>query len=375
MVIFFHAVAILLWAGLAWAQKPGEALPPWTPGTLDLHQIHTGRGNALLMKLPNGQTVLVDAGEVPDGPALELGPRRPNASRSAGEWIAEYVKRHTPRLDYLVLTHYHDDHFGGIEAVAKALPIGKLLDRGDDPAPPPYPSVKPFLRWRAEYRSPRETVVPGRRQQFGGTYPDFEIRNVAANGVVWTGQNDEARSVFPANWRQLPADQQPGENHFSIALRLRYGRFDYFTGADLIGTVLDELPAWHDIESPVAKVVGPVDVAVLNHHGWVDTTNSFFLKTLAPQVAILPAWHASHPDHAVLRRLRSPRGPKPDLFTTTLLDAPKAVFRYLGNAFRNTEGHIVVRVAPGGGSFQVIVLDATQEEAPILQVAGPYKCR
>ena len=119
------------------------------------------------------------------------------------------------------------------------------------------------------------------------------------------------------------------ENDFSIAIRIRYGLFDYFSGGDAVGVVLDRKPSWHDLETPIARAVGPVDVLVLNHHGWLDTTNQFFLDTLQPRAVIIPAWHATHPDHGVLRRLISANG-KPDLFITSLLDAPRAVFSYLG---------------------------------------------
>src|SRR5262249_5412633 len=155
---------------------------------------------------------------------------------------------------------------------------------------------------------------------------------------------------FPAGWSALPSADQPAENDFSLALRIRYGRFRYYTGGDLAGVPLDDTPSWRDLETPVAKAVGPVDVAVLNHHGWLDSTNAFFLRTLDPRVVVIPAWHATHPDHSVLRRLRSPRwqpGP-PDLFITSLLDAPRAVFSYLGASFKSDEGHIVIRVAAGG---------------------------
>jgi hypothetical protein len=182
---------------------------------------------------------------------------------------------------------------------------------------------------------------------------------------------------LPAGWDKLPQAEQPSENQFSIALRIRYGRFRYYTGGDLPGVPLDNLPAWHDLETPVARVVGPVDVAVLDHHGWLDSTNSFFLQALRPRVVIVPAWHATHPDHGVLRRVLSTRiypGPR-DIFTTTLLDAPRAIFSYLGEPFRSTEGHIVVRVAPGGASYRVIVLNDGDEARRILAVFGPYESR
>jgi beta-lactamase superfamily II metal-dependent hydrolase len=342
---------------------------------LDLHQIHTGRGNALWVRMPDGTSLLVDAGEVPDARPLELGPRLPDASRSAGAWIADYIRAWAEKIDYLLITHYHDDHMGGVGDVAGALPIGTWLDRGEDPTPPDYPAMRRYRELRAKHRGRYEAFVAGRLNQIRSKDDSFEIRNVAVNGDVWTGRGEASRSVFPGNWRGLARDVQPNENHFSAAFRIRYGAFDYFMGADLIGVALDGLPAWHDIETPIAKVVGPVDAMALNHHGWLDTTNDFFLATLNPRVAVLPSWHASHPDHSVLRRLQSPRGPRPDLFATALLEAPKAIFRYLGNAFQYTDAHIVIRVAPGGASYSVIALDATSPERRVKAVFGPYVSR
>jgi LmbE family N-acetylglucosaminyl deacetylase len=365
------------------AQTIGQALTPWSPGVLDIHQIQTGRGNAAFLIFPDGTTLLVDAGAVPDRQGLEIGPERPDATQTPGEWIARYIRDFSPRLpatlDYVLITHYHDDHMGAIESVGHAIPIRTLLDRGDTPAPPAGPLIDRYREFRRSFGGSAETLRAGRADQItavrgGGQYPEFEVRNVAVNGEIWTGQGTATRLAFPAGWRDLPKDVQPGENSFSAALRIRYGRFRYFTGGDLVGVPLDNLPSWHDLETPVAHAIGPVDVLVLNHHGWLDTTNPFFLRTLEPRVVIVPAWHASHPDHGVLRRLVSPRVyPDPaDLFTTTLLDAPRAVFSYLREPFKSTEGHIVVRVDAGGATYRVIILDDRDSAHRVIAVHGPY---
>jgi hypothetical protein len=363
-----------------------QPLPPWQPGILDIHQIHTGRGNAAFAILPDGTTLLIDAGAVPDRTGLEIGPARPNASQPPAEWIARYIRQYSPRpdapLDYAVITHYHDDHMGAIPQLATLLPIRRLIDRGLEPAPPPYPVVRAYLTFRQSFAGEIQPLRPGRADQIvlrhnPAAVSGFEIRNVAANGIVWTGQGNSATLRFPANWRQLPAPEQPGENDFSLALRIRYGPFTWFTGGDLAGVLLDDLPTWRDLETPVAQAIGPVDALVLNHHGWLDSTNPVFLHTLNPRVVIIPAWHATHPDHAVLRRLRSPRWKPtpPDLFITSLLDVPRTLFRYLGESFRSTDGHVVIRVQPGGASYQVLILDH-QSETPVVKATfGPYAAR
>ncbi len=89
------------------------------------------------------------------------------------------------------------------------------------------------------------------------------------------------------------------------------------------------------------------------------------------------SWHVSHPDHGVLRRILSPRiYPDPrDVFTTTLLDAPREIFRYLGQPFASTEGHILIRVEPGGARYRVLILDDSNESHQIVAVHGPYESR
>ena len=85
----------------------GAALPRWTPGTLDIHQITTGRGNAAFTMFPDGTTMLVDAGDAGDTPHAEP---RPDGSRTPGQWITRYVQHmldgREARLDYAVLTHF-----------------------------------------------------------------------------------------------------------------------------------------------------------------------------------------------------------------------------------------------------------------------------
>ena len=376
------ALLVLLCADLCFGQSPaGSKLAPWSSGTLDIHQIQTGRGNSAFLIFPDGSTLLVDAGAVPDRPGLELGPVRPDSSRTPGEWIAQYIRDFSPRtpatLDYVLATHYHDDHVAALNTVAGLIPIRRFFDRGEYPPPPDGPVTERYRKFRGALGSRADVIQPGRADQIVARgYPSFEIRCVAANGNIWTGRATSTRLAFPDNWATLPRDLQPAENSFSAALLVRYGTFRYFTGGDLPGVALDDLPSWHDLETPVARAIGSVDVLVLDHHGWLDSTNPYFLRTLQPRVVIIPAWHASHPDHAVLRRLASRRIYTPaDLFTTTFLEASRAVMTDLREPFKSAEGHIVVRVEPGTRSYRVYVLDDRTPEHLVTSVFGPYAAR
>src|SRR5690242_3530839 len=149
---------------IAAAAQTGAPLASWTAGTLDIHQISTGRGNAALFILPDGTTLLVDAGAAGDG--IPQTDPHPDASRSPGEWIARYVKRHLPAgadsLDYALITHFHADHMGqlapsspldrtgsyrlsGITEVAETIPIRTLIDRGWPDYAYPAPLTDPTV--------------------------------------------------------------------------------------------------------------------------------------------------------------------------------------------------------------------------------------
>ena len=132
---------------------------------------------------------------------------------------------------------------------------------------------------------------------------------------------------------------------------------------------------WRDVETPVAKVVGEVDVATMDHHGNRDAVNEFQVKTFKPRVWIQQTWTADHPGHEVLVRATSPylNETKPDLFATNIMEATKVVIGPLvDNSYKSQQGHIVVRVLPGGKSYYVIILDDSNEESGVKGVFGPY---
>jgi hypothetical protein len=390
-------------------------LPPWEPGMLDIHQISTGQGNSAFFIFPDGTTMLLDAG---DRGLPSLVGARPNNSRTPGEWITRYIKRMLPagspqEIDYFVLTHFHDDHWGhlgpetktaasgayrlsGVTEVGDSLPFHLVLDRGWPDYQYPYPTAqqgplqrplyhnyRAFLKWQAEhhgtkverFRAGRKDQIVLRRDRTG--FPDFEVRNIAVNGEIWIGVGDTTKSHFPPV-ESLPREDLPTENMCCIGFRLHYGKFDYFSGGDIPGTPPAGFPAWHDVETPVAKVVGPVEVLLLNHHGNMDSQNAFFLSMLLPRVEIFSVWSKDHPGQAVLDRLLSQRvypGPR-DIFATQMSPANREVIGpRLMDQLKSTEGHVVVRVGLGGANFHVYILDDLTESYAVTAVHGPYDCK
>ena len=82
---------------------------------------------------------------------------------------------------------------------------------------------------------------------------------MGVNGEIWTGQGTATEHRIPSLCT-LPRKHWPDENVLSISFRLRYGNFRFFNGGDQPG-IRPNKPDWFDIETPVAKVVGPVDAA------------------------------------------------------------------------------------------------------------------
>jgi beta-lactamase superfamily II metal-dependent hydrolase len=373
-----HALsAALLLAVLPFPQTAASTLPPWTRGTLDFHQISTGDGNAALVVLPDGTTMLVDAGAAGAAVAGQAGP--------TGAAIAGYIQRAgVTRIDYAVMTHFHADHIGGINDVADRVPIATLIDRGEDYLTPPegdptFTTYRAFLRLQGGRGMMREAIRVGRADQIvlrhdRAAFPAVEIRNVAANGEVWTGRGDEATRVFPP-LGALAAEDRPSENMCSIGLRIRDGRFDLFTGGDMPGVPDAGAPAWQSVETAVARAIGATDVHVVNHHGSIDPESEIFLTTLRSPVMILPSWSATHPSQDALKRMMTARlypGPH-DIFATLVRAPTRASIGARADQLKADHGHIVVRVAPGGASYRVFVLDDTTELQTVLGVFGPYR--
>jgi beta-lactamase superfamily II metal-dependent hydrolase len=386
------------------ADTVGEEIAPWQPGSLDIHQISTGRGNAGLTIFPDGTTLLVDAGEIARKTPHHT-PDRPDGARPASEWIVRYIRhalRHDakPKLDYVLLTHFHEDHMGeagagmdvspkghyvltGVTRVADEIPVDKLLDRGwPDYRAMGVGSAKmdnyiAFVKWQTSHNGLKvERFTPGRNDQIAlrrepQKYPQFELRNVGVNGEIWTGSGTATEKRMPP-LDAIPHKKWPDENVFSTSFRLTYGNFRFFNGGDMPG-IRPTSPAWHDIETPVAKVVGHVDAAILNHHGYVDAMNEFFVSTLRARVWTVSVWDQNHPTLGVWERLHSEKlypGPR-QVFATDVHPKARSIIKDI-DRLASDRGHIVIRVSPGGRDYRVVIVDDRSESHRVAKTFGPY---
>jgi len=396
-----------LWAqsGAGREAQGGETLSPWRPGTLEIHHISTGRGNSSLMIFPDGTTMMVDAGALNRNTPYVVAPK-PDGSRRPGQWIGRYVKRRLEAakldgVDVFLNTHLHDDHLGeltpecpeapgggyrltGVADVAAVVPVRRFVDRAWPDYSYPAPADAPFQRnyrafLQAQQKAGRavERFRPGANDQFRmlkrpGGYPGFEVRNLIANGEVWTGQGSSTRKLFPDIAGMRP-EELPSENCCSCAVRVRYGRFGYYTGGDLTSSTAYGKDPWRDVETPAAEACGPVSVAVLNHHGYYDAEGPGYVRALRPRVFVLMAWDSAHPTVNALAAIYD-KGLYPgerDVFSTALKPELKITNKRTAD-FKSSNGHVVVRVEEGGERFRVAVVTNADESDRVTGSFGPY---
>lgn len=409
-------------AGGAIAADPpvSGALPAWSEGYFDIHHISTGRGSSAYFIFPDGTTMLIDAGEsdprfVESVRPLKPFPPRPEGKRSAAYWIADYIRQFAPagrpvKLDYALITHFHSDHMGtitpdkpmsrtgayrlaGITEIAELLPVGTLVDR----AAPAYDypvdlrkctegsdglGLANYLDF-AEYRMKNGQAViglqPGALDQIklgrAEAFPAFHIRNIASNGIIWTGARDESHPYIP---KGAVVDCRFDENPFSNVLTFAYGRFKYYTGGDIPGVPNYTQPWWRDVETPVSAVVGAVDVMLLDHHGNRDSVNENILRNLAPRVMVQQNWLSPQPGEEVVTRMASQGlypGPR-DVFATGMSPESREVIGpIMDSIYKSYGGHVLVRVAPGGEQYEVFVLNDANDRREVVKRFGPYQSK
>lgn len=366
-----------------------EPLPAWTPGTLDIHHIDTGVGNATFVLGPDGTTLLIDCGATRGGPPAST-PMRPDDTRSAGEWVARYALRQAraagrSTLDYMIATHVHPDHVGsplerdrqsphdyvltGLSEVDALMPAEVVIDRGfPDYSPLPLiaaPFAANHVAWlKARVQAGRrveQVIVGSSRQVRSRRAGAFNVRFVGGNGRVSTGPEGASRDLLAPKGSWTP-EATPDENHMSIAMVLGFGPFRYFAGSDLTADTHDGAVPWLDVETPIVNAAGRVDVATADHHGYFDANWPGFTRALDADAFIIQAWHATHPAMPSLQRmLNAWKGRPPrDVFITRLDPASRAVNGRFLSQVRSVEGHVIIRVNPEG-KYRIYVTDSRDE--------------
>ena len=403
--------------------KVGEPLPAWSEGCLDIHAINSGRGECTFFVLPDGTSLCVDAGEI--GTSGGEHPRvdaKPDADTRAYTVYSEYIKAYLPKgdtsMDYMLMTHFHNDHFGttnstyekttkegkytypltGIMALYDEVPFDKIIDRAFDensdyvtdvPATGQdysggYVYYDQFITWARDSKGlVAEKAVNGSLSQLAlvnnpSGYPDFRIQINAVNGWYWNGS--ESVDAYSVN-RLL--GKQPGENANSISFLLSYGGFDYLTSGDAGANTR--------IENNLAKSINrKIEAMKAHHHFAWKTMSATSMAIYQPTVVVSQSFYDHQPDmghqwlcddvdytgtstQAFQTAWNAYSGEKHWFFTnihpTTASTYPYEVAKMAG-----MNGHVVIRVAKNAEFYYVYVLDDTDMNYNVKSIHGPFTC-
>jgi beta-lactamase superfamily II metal-dependent hydrolase len=300
-------------------------------------------GAATLMVTPGGESVLIDTGwEREDGrDALRIR----DAARAAG----------VRRMDHLITTHWHMDHYGGVGRLAKLMPIGHFYDHGipersiDDPAN--FPHL--IAAYRAAGGGHSQTLKPGDqiplRQDPTGRTPRITLRCMAANAHVV----DEERYPPVDGCEAHPARaKDTSDNANSLALRLDYGEFSFWAGGDLTWNIE------HRLACPVNRV-GTVSLYLTDHHGMNLSNNPALIQALRPRVAVMNCGAVKGGDvetTAALRATPSVEAIYQSHWVTRYHEEGNAPAERIANPDPECQGvPIVAEVALDGRTFEVRV--------------------
>ena len=245
IALIFIALILLAELGKGKAEQP--QVPPPPSGELQILFLDVGQADSALIQC-DGKAMLIDGGNVGDGDKL----------------YTVLKERGIETLDYVICTHAHEDHVGGLAAALSAC------------------EAKTVLSPVTEYDS-------------------HAFRNFAKKAdTITVPEVGDRYSLGSATFRILACDPNAEEvNNTSIVLRLTYGNTSFlFTGDAEYEVEQYMLEEGQTLSSHVLKV---------GHHGSSSSTSYRFLNEVMPQYAVISVGEENtygHPDDLVLSRLR-----------------------------------------------------------------------
>ena len=371
----------------------GQTLPLWSEGELDIHTISTGRGECLFFVMPDGTTMVVDAGEFSrETSEYKNVLQRPNASVRPTKIFADYIYHFMPKgkysVDYFHLSHFHMDHMGnlekeyvkdetgtytlaGVTALYHLMPFNEVIDRAygnydglavTSMSEAALANYRKFLDYQVGKKAIRASQFKlGAVNQFAmkykaADYTNFNIENVCSNTCVW--ENNQSVDIYKGKTK--------AENAASCGFVIRYGKFDFFSAGD-IGD-------YEDYEYRVAKVVGQVEATKAHHHLSPHSNCEKAMNVLKPQVLVATSFYVRdiQPDKSKFDYITKADC---DIYCTSVGESLITKYPTDYAKCNAVSGHIVIRVAKGGDTYMVYTLDDMDTNYTVARVDGPYYCK
>jgi beta-lactamase superfamily II metal-dependent hydrolase len=197
--------------------------------------------------------------------------------RDSGRILAAAKAAGVKKIDYLVISHYHKDHVGGLPGVAAKLSIQNFVDHGPNTEIDDKDSQVRFNMYQ-DYASKANRIVvkPGDKIPVKG----LDVQVLAGAGVTMPAAVPGAGQPNPecAAFRPDKAEKT-NENQQSLGLLITYGDFRILDLGDL--TTSHE----HELVCPANKI-GTVDVFVSSHHMGEAANTPQLVHAIHPKVAI-----------------------------------------------------------------------------------------
>jgi beta-lactamase superfamily II metal-dependent hydrolase len=290
-------------------------------------------GQATLLISPSGQSLLIDTG----WPGYE--------GRDADRIVAAAHQAGLKQLDYVLITHFHRDHVGGVPQLVDGIKVGTFVDHG--------PNLEDSEVTRTDYAA-YEKAIAGHghvvvKPGWGLPIKRIEVRVLTAAGEHISSPLPGAGEANTYCASEPAAEADATENARSVGILVTYGKFRFLDLGDL--TKKKEL----ELACP-NNMLGKVDLFLVTHHGMDLSNTKSLVWALHPRVALFDngprkgasaaAWQVVHDSPGIEDAWQLHYAAESDRDHNVDAD-------HIANVKENCEGKYVKAVADSDGSFSL----------------------